>query len=68
MFKAPSSKAAASEEARRTLWYGEPLSDARTPLEGVFNILPVDRPFLHLAFMRAVFWPLTPPGPIHFEG
>jgi hypothetical protein len=34
-----SSKAAASEEARRTLRYVEPLSDARTPLEGFFSIL-----------------------------
>ena len=35
----PSSKAAASEEARRTLRYVEPLSDARTPLAGFFSIL-----------------------------
>ncbi len=35
-----SSKAAASEEARRTLRYGEPLSDARTPLARFFSILP----------------------------
>jgi hypothetical protein len=34
-----SSKAAASEEARRTLRYVEPLSDARTKLECVFTIL-----------------------------
>src|SRR5438128_12166082 len=34
-----SSKAAASEEARRTLRYVEPLSDARTPLGDFFNIL-----------------------------
>ena len=33
------SKAAASEEARRTLRYVEPLSDARTPLAGFFSIL-----------------------------
>ncbi|BFU89652.1 MAG: hypothetical protein NTAFB01_08390 [Nitrospira sp.] len=33
------SKAAASEAARRTLRYVEPLSDARTPLAGFFNIL-----------------------------
>jgi hypothetical protein len=38
--KRPSSKAAASEEARRTLRYVEPLSDARTKLEDFFNILP----------------------------
>ncbi len=37
--KRPSSKAAASEEARRTLRYVEPLSDARTPLVGFFSIL-----------------------------
>ena len=34
-----SSKAAASEEARRTLRYVEPLSDARTPLADFFSIL-----------------------------
>ncbi len=39
MLKRPSSKAAASEEARRTLQYVEPLSDARTPLEDFFSIL-----------------------------
>ena len=37
--KRPSSKAAASEEARRTLRYVEPLSDARTPLGDFFSIL-----------------------------
>ena len=37
--KSPSSKAAASEEARRTLRYVEPLSDARTLLAGFFSIL-----------------------------
>jgi flagellar assembly factor FliW len=37
----PSSKAAASEEARRTLRYVEPLSDARTPLADFFSILLV---------------------------
>ena len=35
-----SRKAAASEEARRTLRYVEPLSDARTPLAAFFSILP----------------------------
>ena len=40
--KRPSSKAAASEEARRTLRYVEPLNDARTPLAGFFSILLVD--------------------------
>ena len=37
------SKAAASEEARRTLRYVELLSDARTPLVGFFSILLEDR-------------------------
>jgi hypothetical protein len=36
-----SGKAAASEEARRTLRYVEPLSDARTPLAAFFSILLV---------------------------
>jgi len=35
----PFSKAAASEEARRTLRYVEPLSDARTLLADFSNIL-----------------------------
>ena len=39
--KNPSSKAAASEEARRTLRYVELLSDARTKLEDFFSILLV---------------------------
>jgi len=34
-----SSKAAASEEARRTLRYVEPLSEARTKLADFFSIL-----------------------------
>ena len=34
-----SSKAAASEAARRTLRYVEPLSDATTPLADFFSIL-----------------------------
>jgi hypothetical protein len=37
--KRPSSKAAASEEARRTLRYVEPLSDARTLLADFFSLL-----------------------------
>jgi hypothetical protein len=37
------SKAAASEGARRTLRYVEPLSDARTPLADFFSIL-LDHP------------------------
>ena len=39
MLKRLSSKAAASEEARRTLRYVEPLSDARTPLAAFLSIL-----------------------------
>jgi hypothetical protein len=39
--KRPSRKAAASEEARRTLRYVEPVSDARTPLADFFSILLV---------------------------
>jgi hypothetical protein len=37
--KRPPSKAAASEEARRTLRYVESLSDARTTLADCFSIL-----------------------------
>ena len=37
--KRPSSKDAASEEARRTLRYVEPLSAARTKLADFFSIL-----------------------------
>jgi hypothetical protein len=37
--KGPFRKAAASEEARRTLRYVEPLSDARTMLADFFSIL-----------------------------
>ena len=40
--KRPSSKAAASEEARRTLRYVEPLNDARTKLDDFFNSLLVN--------------------------
>ena len=38
----PSSEAAASEEARRTLRYVEPLSDARTKLAAFFSSLLKD--------------------------
>jgi len=38
MLKKLSSKAAASEEARRRLRYGEFLSDARTPLVDFFSV------------------------------
>jgi hypothetical protein len=41
MLKMPSSKAAVSEEARRTIRYVEPLSDARTKLADFFSILLV---------------------------
>ena len=40
--KRPSSAAAASEEARRTLRYVEPLNDARTKLADFFSILLAD--------------------------
>ena len=40
-------KAAASEEARRTLRYVEPLSDARTPLADFFSILLISTLRLH---------------------
>ncbi len=43
----PSSKAAASEGARHTRRYVEPLSDARTPLEDCFSIL-LDLPACNL--------------------
>ena len=39
MLKKVTSKAAASEEVRRTLRYVEPLSEARTPLGDFFSIL-----------------------------
>jgi hypothetical protein len=39
MLKKASGKAAASEEARRTLRYVEPRSEARTMLEDFFSIL-----------------------------
>jgi hypothetical protein len=39
MLKRPSSKDAASSEARRTFRYVELLSDARTMLAGFFSIL-----------------------------
>src|SRR6266850_8460072 len=41
--KRPSSKAAASEEARHTLRYVEPLSAARTKLADFFSILLDER-------------------------
>jgi hypothetical protein len=39
MLKKPARKAAASKEARRTLWYVESLSGARTPLADYFSIV-----------------------------
>ncbi|TKS63268.1 MAG: hypothetical protein EWM73_01624 [Nitrospira sp.] len=42
--KKPFSKAAVSEEARRTLRYVEPLSDARTKLADFFSILLIACP------------------------
>jgi hypothetical protein len=42
--KRPFSKAAVSEEARRTLRYVEPLSDARTKLADFFSILLIACP------------------------
>ena len=39
MRKKAVSKAATSEEVRRTLRYVDPLSEARTPLAGFFDIL-----------------------------
>src|SRR5207344_2362721 len=48
--KSPSSKAAASEEARLTLRYVEPLSDASRMLAGLFSILlDAPRPPTHLS-------------------
>jgi len=52
MLKRPSRKAAASEEARRTLRYVEPLSDARTPLDGLFQH-PIRRYSGEVAAMRS---------------
>ena len=39
----PSTKAAVSEEARRTLRYVEPLSDAGTKLAEIFSILLIEQ-------------------------
>src|SRR5437667_181108 len=50
--KRPSSKAAASEEARRTLRYVEPLSEARTPLADFFSILLEESGDVHPASNR----------------
>src|SRR5438132_10125108 len=47
-----SSKAAASEEARRTLRYVEPLSEARTPLADFFSILLEESGDVHPASNR----------------
>jgi hypothetical protein len=50
--KRPSSKAAASEEARRTLRYVEPLRDARTKLAGFFSILLEEPALLEEIFVN----------------
>jgi hypothetical protein len=49
--ESPSSKAAASEEARRTLRYVEPLRDARTKLAGFFSILLEEAALLEKVFV-----------------
>ena len=65
--KRPSSKAAASEGAKRTLRYVERLSEARTPLEDFFSILLEDiakpaqscynkRPILQLIWSGLFVW------------
>jgi len=54
--KSPSSKAAASKEAKRTLRYVEPLSDARTPLEDFFSILLEIVPGRHRFDLTRVAW------------
>jgi cytochrome c553 len=62
--KRPSSKAAASEEARSTPRYVELLSDARTPLADFFSILLVGWlaiQFTHLSEMNA--WAGSPSSP-----
>ena len=60
-----SSKAAASEEARRTLRYVEPLSDARTPLPDFFSILLNGyswcRCAVHIEDTAVIEWLLTYP-------
>jgi hypothetical protein len=43
MLKMAGRKAAVKEEARRTLRYVEPLSEARTKLADFFSILPIHR-------------------------
>ena len=49
--KNPSSKAAASEEARRTLRYVEPLSEARKKLADFFSIM-LDQPLASSHFLQ----------------
>ena len=52
-----SSKAAASEEARRTLRCVEPLSEARTPLADFFSILLIVRAaFIFCYERRTPIW------------
>ena len=50
--KSPSSKAAASEEVRRTLRYVEPLRDARTKLADFFSILLEQSALLKVIFVN----------------
>jgi hypothetical protein len=61
MLKRLSSKAAASEEARRTLRYVEPLSDERTPLADFFSIL-LAKPVTADSFPKAMVIERHPTG------
>ena len=51
--KSPSSKAVASEDRRRTLWYVEDLNDARTMLAAFFSILLSNR-LMHRHQLRPI--------------
>ena len=51
MLKRPSSKTAASKEARRTLRYVKPMSAARTKLADFFSILLQESPLLQIVFV-----------------
>ena len=62
--KRPSSKAAASEEARRTLRYVEPLSDARTKLADFFSILLEPLAVLAIVLFFGFVDPLVPLDPV----
>jgi hypothetical protein len=52
--KRPFSKAAVSEEAKRTLRYVEPLSDTRTTLAGFFSILLIAYPDEQVVHSRPI--------------